>query len=555
MKRRANPECPEIPFRIRIGVIGATSLTKAEADAVRVGINTALNGTIYSLYGEDSIKLNEPDKVTPVAFVAITTLAGDAERLVADEVVHREKGALDVILPCSRANFVKEHVRSGSRAEFAALFSRSRRPINLKLETGFEKLTGTEREKARRNVLVETGYQVVDLCDVLLVVPGENDDDFEITARVVKYAEKKQRPVITIPIRVPGENKDEIAPVLSAGAMAGLDVFNSFVVTTEEQEKYVASIEKDLFIHVPNVDQAIIQNVRQCLLPYYVRASRLAKANQKRYQLAGLLVYSFSATAVAAIALGTLVHKFTPWAFGFELLLLLAILTTVFWADRNRTHNKWIECRFLAERLRAAEFLALCGVEVTPIQAASHLGTLGQADDWTLMAFNEIWQRLPVMKGCDKTLFPQLKEFIRQRWIKKQIEYHNRKSEESRKKSRRLELAGVVIFSLALLAAALHLAFYFLGHEWLEAPITFAAIVLPAIGAAIGGIRTHREYSRLAKRSENMVQSLTEMKDNLERADTIDEFETLLREIEQVMLIETQDWLMLMRFAKLETAA
>ena len=83
----------------------------------------------------------------------------------------------------------------------------------------------------------------------------------------------------------------------------------------------------------------------------------------------------------------------------------------------------------------------------------------------------------------------------------------------------------------------------------------FASIVLPAVGAALGGIRTAREYSRLAKRSENMLQSLTEMKNTLERMESPNDSENLLREKEQVILIETQDWLMLIRFAKLETAA
>ena len=45
------------------------------------------------------------------------------------------------------------------------------------------------------------------------------------------------------------------------------------------------------------------------------------------------------------------------------------------------------------------------------------------------------------------------------------------------------------------------------------------------------------------------------MKNTLERMESPSDFENLLREKEQVMLIETQDWLMLIRFAKLETAA
>lgn len=78
--------------------------------------------------------------------------------------------------------------------------------------------------------------------------------------------------------------------------------------------------------------------------------------------------------------------------------------------------------------------------------------------------------------------------------------------------------------------------------------LTFVAIALPAVAAAAEGIRTHREYSRLAKRSENMALALRELDEEFVFASEPDALESLLRETEELMLQETQDWLMLMRF-------
>lgn len=83
-------------------------------------------------------------------------------------------------------------------------------------------------------------------------------------------------------------------------------------------------------------------------------------------------------------------------------------------------------------------------------------------------------------------------DFARTRWIQDQIRFHEKKAESSGRISRRLEQSAILIFGLAVVAAALHLILLALHVEWLERTLTFAAISLPAVGAAIGGIRTHR---------------------------------------------------------------
>jgi len=117
----------------------------------------------------------------------------------------------------------------------------------------------------------------------------------------------------------------------------------------------------------------------------------------------------------------------------------------------------------------------------------------------------------------------------------------------------------MAIFFTAMAAAISHLIFFYPGKEsqskTLEELLIFFAIVLPAVGAAIGGIRSHREYSRVGKRSSNMEIILKELDEQFSHANTPEALESLLRETNELMLRETQDWLMLMKFVELKPAA
>lgn len=108
-------------------------------------------------------------------------------------------------------------------------------------------------------------------------------------------------------------------------------------------------------------------------------------------------------------------------------------------ADRRRTHKKWIENRFLAERLRSAIFLAACGVEASPIQLPPHMGLAHRPDDWMVRVFNEVWGRLPLMPGCQGQSCKVLVDFIRKAWLQDQIQFHDNKSKQAGTMSQRLE--------------------------------------------------------------------------------------------------------------------
>jgi len=79
-----------------------------------------------------------------------------------------------------------------------------------------------------------------------------------------------------------------------------------------------------------------------------------------------------------------------------------------------------------------------------------------------------------------------------------------------------------------------------------------AAISLPAFGASIGAIRNHREYSRIGKRSENIYNLLKELLEECDNVKSMDDLTSILNKLKEEILHESQDWLMLMKFVKVE---
>ncbi|HEX9700907.1 MAG TPA: hypothetical protein VGD06_15735, partial [Acidobacteriota bacterium] len=199
----------------------------------------------------------------------------------------------------------------------------------------------------------------------------------------------------------------------------------------------------------------------------------------------------------------------------------------------------------------------------------------------------------PRLEGCDGGSCAPMLAFVRKRWLEDQIGFHERKAATAHRRSRRLENGGRALFVLAVLVAIAHLVIPLLHHAESGAPgeegavsigdvfgesvpggdapgesvpggdvsgegapgeglLVFLAIVLPGAGAALGGYRAHREYSRLAKRSAGMALELRELAARLDEVRDPESLGNVLREAEQLMLIEVQDWLMLMRFVPVE---
>jgi len=554
---------PVIPFRIRIGVTGHRDLTETEDLSKRV-VSACRKG-VFELFDRRSRQILQSSPQLPVAFSIVTPLAEGADRLVTKALLGEKNFGdtrIEAILPLRKEDYVRDFRSEASRQEFEALLGMARRPITLKGPSHRGDLFATDSGSDRRQAYEDVGRYVVDHCDVLIALwNGKPSGGKGGTAEIVEYARKRRRPMIVISTESPYGIALERGNMPDAGALRQIEALNAGPAEQTGRRAYIDHVFRDLFDNPEGrfVPDATKQLVRDNLLPLYVSASTIAKRNQAWYRYAGLIVYAFSAAAVALVALGTLFQRFSHIAFFLEFLLLLTILVTVWLADRRRSHRKWIENRFLAERLRSAVFLAVCGVEASPIDVPPYLRTAHGSHDWMVRAFDEAWGRLPKMSGCREEYCGECAAFVRKRWIEDQVDFHRRRSADLGTMSRLLERSGMMIFLVAMAAAVTHLILSLSGHgahsERLEQVLTFIAIALPAAGAAIGGIRAHREYSRVEKRSQNMEIILTDLWERFSDVRSGQRLESLLRETEEIILRETQDWLMLMRFAELKPAA
>lgn len=547
-----------IPFRIRIGVTGHRQLTDEEILSEK--IRQVLQKGILTLF-EDSNKVLRSIPNTSIVFSILTPLAEGADRLVAKEVLKFPSSRIEVVLPLAKEDYLDDFQTTESRQEFEELVKKARRPITLKEKTLKEESPEKDQAEARRKAYEDVGRYVVDNCDVLIALwDGEPSRGKGGTAEIIEYAKKKKHPVIIISTLSPHGISIIKGYGINTQSLIQFEMFNSFPVQKDYQI-YLDNICKETFGNPEGerLPDKVKNLVKEKLLPYYVRASKIAKQNQDLYLFTGTVAYSLSAVAIAFVAIGILSRILSPYAFFLEFFLLGFVFFLVSFANRQKTHKKWIESRFIAERIRSAKFFVACGMEMSPIGIPPYMGIAHQADDWMVKAFHEIWNSLPVMSGCQSENIHHYRNFVQKRWIQDQINHHKRNQIKKKKISRLLERCGIGIFFVAMIVAITDAIFHLDSHKAHPSGIIhvliFLAVVLPSVGAAIGGIRTHREYSRLERRSGNMEAVLSDFDERISRISTPGELEKFIKETDELMLRETQDWLMLMRFVELKPGA
>ena len=526
-----------LPFRIRVGVVSLArpgiewpqvdraAVAERIDEAVRANFEAARDSK--SLFDEESTRRRKKATRTPLAYTLVAV----------------EDDAL------------------------------AQRSVTSRLSTGDVRrrveAAGTGRPRSARE-------QLVDDCDVLLVLTPRalsakelgSCDDPDLALR---RAHEAERPVIALPVSG-GAPRVERRSGVNGRSISRLELFNTWVVPSDEADEYEAAFEREVFEEyrkepgnaeekpddVPEAHRLI---VRRDVIPFYVRASRVAKHFQEAYLQTAWKVYALAVAAVACVAVAALIPTIAAGAFAAELAVLVAILVLIRRAHGTNAHDKWLEARFLTERLRHATYLVACGVRPASLRIPPHVAGKEPPDLWMALAFEEICDGLPKkLPGCEPETCRLLSDFVREAWVGGQLRYHEDRAEEYQKKSTRFEWAGLAAFGLAIVVAVAHLLIL-AGHAlhlewpeppWLEGGLTWLGLVLPAAGASIGGFRAHREYSRLAKRSKAMISALQDIQARLGRVSNPSDLESMLREIEAWMTEEAQGWLVLLAPRKLE---
>ena len=392
---------------VRVGVTGHRRIDDPEG--VSAAVLDALARVRERFAGAQGVRLE-----------AVSPLAEGADRIVARAVLAEAGAALTVPLPFPAEDYATDFAEPASKAEFDELLARAARvevmPPAASRDDGYE----------------HVGRWVVEHSDVLLALwDGAPSRGRGGTAEIVQYARDYKRPLIVINPTT-GETKIERGHGLSSQSLRAVEEFSRFTATAKGLESYERNIFTDTFVgpEGKNLPAESKDLVRGALIPWYARASLIAKENQDIYRLAGRLVYLLSPLSVALAAAGTIFHEYDRWAFLLEALCLGAIFIIIFSADRQRAHRRWTEHRVLAEYLRTAIHLAVAATEVPRWRIPPYLGVSRPTGDWILRVFREVWDDLPTMTGCTGELCCAHAAFVRNCWIHGQVSFHRNKARE-----------------------------------------------------------------------------------------------------------------------------
>jgi hypothetical protein len=237
-----------------------------------------------------------------------------------------------------------------------------------------------------------------------------------------------------------------------------------------------------------------------------------------------------------------------------EVVLLLCLLTFPLVNRRRRLHDRWISYRFLAERLRSVYFLTLAGTGDRRERSARLAYLSDSSEAWIERALTEVTAGRPKIEDSQPDL-AFLRSYLSQYWIGGQIYYHKRAARLQRRWDDRLSRATGILFGITLVAAVLHTLGVGEndGHSshWATLLIVLS-ISVPAIGAAMHGIGTQRQFRRHSQRYSRMAGLLTRLQEEIDQADSFERVAAIAAETERIMREENSDWFGVMRFYDME---
>ncbi|MDX6333448.1 MAG: hypothetical protein QOG05_788 [Streptosporangiaceae bacterium] len=525
----------QVPFTLRIGVTGHRQLT--DPAALVPAVRDAIQGVIERFLGAGA----EP------ALLVISALAEGADRLVAAEVLAGPGATLEAVLPLPPGEYVDDFTGDASKAEFNHLLGQA--------ATVWQARPGGSRDEAYERA----GRHVVDRADVLIALwDGEPPRGRGGTATVVAYAREQGVPVAWVPTSGSGSpvywyDHDRAARVEEAAR--DFRQYNAAAIPEFTARAYTERGRLE-----PAADHPLAPacgSVASWVIPYFVRADVLATRLERVFRLTNWTMFLAAAAAVVVVAVQVTVWPELNWIAAAEVVLLLLLVAAPLVSRRLRVLDRWISYRFLAERLRSIYFLALAGAGDRPARGGERERSAYLSDPtevWIQRALEEIMARRPDVRLGPADAAP-LRDYLSQRWIGAQIRYHENTARRQGAWDSRLFAATGVLFLITAIAAFLHL----LGwgeHHGDPANVGLLLIVLsicvPAIGAAVHGIRTQSEFRRHCQRYERMAGLLRQLDADMSRAESITVIHEIAADAEQLMRAENSDWFGVMRFHDVE---
>lgn len=271
--------------------------------------------------------------------------------------------------------------------------------------------------------------------------------------------------------------------------------------------------------------------------------------------------YLLSALAVILALFGLLAPHLKVFLVLAELATIGLLFLNTNSGTKGEWHRRWLQYRQLAESLRPLPYLKRSGLISTPFRSDFVHGAAHReaGADWTRWYAAAVWRDMDSPEGTiTKAEVVALASEFMDTQVTPQAQYHRSNAERMYKLDHRLHEVGNFLTGAVIAVCTLFLLGYLFVPYWVKSltdPFIFLTAGLPAIGAAVFGLRGHGEHLLAASRSANTAASLGLTAARL--AQPVD-METLARDLEHsalIMLADLNEWTIAYRERSLEIPA
>jgi hypothetical protein len=258
----------------------------------------------------------------------------------------------------------------------------------------------------------------------------------------------------------------------------------------------------------PDLPSAAKRQVEGGFLMHCAWANQLANYYANLYRSSFVLNYCLAACAVL-FALRAYFdasrQKFWILAELASIILIIAVTTL---GRRRRWHQRWIDYRLLAEKLRQMRFLFLIGRSSKTDRVPEHESQGDPRKTWVNWHFQAVVREVGMLREKFDPLYRlAYRKLLVEHELPSQIEYHGETSRQFKRIYKRLHSLGTSLFFGTLVVCVVHFLFAF--------DITFhrilvqLAAIFPAFGAALQGIVSQGDFHNVARRSAAMYHWLS----------------------------------------------
>jgi hypothetical protein len=543
---------PRPSFALTLGVSGhrpsrdpkpgageANSGPQLRADKVRDAIDDFL-ANLKEAVDDLSQAATEWFDSAPPVIAMVSSLAEGSDRIAAEAALAIGL-PLDVVLPCARAVYEQTFVDDSSRAEFESLLDKARARLILPLDDE----PGAAREAQLAHAYESAGLTMLAQADILIAVwDGEPARGRGGTGDIVDDAARQGTPVVVIdpsegttrllwpgagPFALPARrardlpvaavDKDTLTQIIrglvlppqSEHERAGLEMFLTTRAEMGDADGPTRSAVLDIMRATPSAASDSNRSAALRLFEGFAAAEQVAQHNARAFRTAFVCNFFIGAVAACLISLSMLLNDWHHWFVGAELVLVLGVASSTFWAVHKKWHRRWFEAREVAERLRVAETFWMLGVwphNLTPAQPS-----------WSGWYARAILRAQPLFSGDLAELLTSARQTLAA-LVEDQRRYHAVNAGRLARLDLGLELAGVLFLGASIFNGLLFL--YAKWRAWpnLEIWSTWtlaAAIVLPAIAAAIYGVRLFGDFEDIVRRSRRTGRALQALQPLLDK--------------------------------------